>query len=57
MYTVLLYQRIDFPQTFQRWLFFSVNTSVRVPHTCSLGKSGGAGNPVCLPEMNDASLL
>ncbi|EOB5953536.1 TPA: hypothetical protein ACWQ8V_005483, partial [Escherichia coli] len=28
-------------QTFQRWLFFSVNTSVRVPHTCSLVKSGG----------------
>ncbi|NYX28171.1 hypothetical protein C6514_27195 [Escherichia coli] len=27
--------------SFQRWLFFSVNTSVRVPHTCSLVKSGG----------------
>ncbi|AWN81294.1 hypothetical protein I3Y_28705 (plasmid) [Escherichia coli O145 str. RM9872] len=41
-------------QTFQRWLFFSVNTSVRVPHTCSLVKSGGwqsslpPGNERCL---------
>ncbi|EOU4294731.1 ATP-binding protein, partial [Escherichia coli] len=36
----LLYPRIDFPQAFQKWLFFSVNTRVRVPHTCRLVKSG-----------------